>query len=58
MLSDAGFRNVHTSVRGFNVEETPISMWIADNTQMLDRATVRDRIGRIGGWYVVGVGQR
>jgi len=58
MLADAGFLDVHTFVRGFNVEDTPISNWLAHNTQMLNSPAVLDRIGRIGGWYVIGVGQR
>lgn len=58
MLLDAGFVHVDTSVRGFNVDDTPISAWIASNTRLLDSAGVRDWIGRVGGWYVVGVGHR
>jgi ubiquinone/menaquinone biosynthesis C-methylase UbiE len=58
MLTDAGLVDVHTSVRGFNVEETPISAWIAHNTHLLGSARAREWIGRIAGWYVAGVGQR
>jgi ubiquinone/menaquinone biosynthesis C-methylase UbiE len=58
MLVDVGLVGVQANVRGFNVEETPISLWLARHTHLLDSARVRDRIGRIGGWYVVGVGQR
>lgn len=58
VLAAAGFVGVQTSVRGFNVEETPFSMWIAQHTHLLDSPTMRDRIGRIGGWYVVGVAHR
>jgi SAM-dependent methyltransferase len=58
MLLSAGFLDVHTSVHGFSVEDTPISTWLARNTRLLDSPAVRERIGRIGGWYVVGVGQR
>jgi ubiquinone/menaquinone biosynthesis C-methylase UbiE len=58
MLIEAGFLDVRTCVRGFNIEETPISMLIARTTHLLDSPEVRQRIGRIGGWYVVGVGQR
>ena len=58
MLIEAGFVNVHAGARGFNVEETPISLWLARNTNMLDSANARARLARIGGWYVVGVGQR
>lgn len=58
MLTDAGFTDVRTCVRGFNAEDTPISTWVSRHTRLLDSPAVRDRIGRIGGWYVVGVGQR
>jgi ubiquinone/menaquinone biosynthesis C-methylase UbiE len=58
MLRDAGFADVRTSVRGFNVEDNPISMWIARHTRLLDSVAVRDRIGRIAGWYVVGIARR
>jgi ubiquinone/menaquinone biosynthesis C-methylase UbiE len=58
MLAGAGFADVHTCVRGFNAEDTPISMLIARFTHLLDSPEVRQRIGRIGGWYVVGVGRR
>jgi ubiquinone/menaquinone biosynthesis C-methylase UbiE len=58
MLSNAGFTNVRTMVRGFNVEDTPISTWLSCRTRLLDSLATRERIGRIGGWYVVGVAQR
>lgn len=58
MLTDAGFTDVQTSVRGFNAEETPFSHLLASHTHLLDSPNVRDRVGRIAGWYVVGVGQR
>jgi ubiquinone/menaquinone biosynthesis C-methylase UbiE len=58
MLVDAGFVEVRTSVRGFNVEDTPISTWLSRHTRLLDSHEARERIGRVGGWYVVGVAQR
>ncbi len=58
MLLDAGLVAVHTCVRGFDIGDTPISAWIAHHTSLLDSVSARERIGRIGGWYVVGVGQR
>ncbi|HEV2975270.1 MAG TPA: methyltransferase domain-containing protein [Solirubrobacteraceae bacterium] len=58
MLIDAGFVDVRTSIWGFDVEDTPISTWLARHTHLLDSAEVRERIGRIGGWYVLGVGRR
>lgn len=58
MFLDAGFSDVRTSVRGFNAEETPISLWLARHTSLLDDPSVRERVGRIAGWYVVGIGRR
>jgi ubiquinone/menaquinone biosynthesis C-methylase UbiE len=58
MLLDAGFTTARTRVHGFNAEETPISLWLARHTSLLDSPAVREWIGRVGGWYVVGVGQR
>jgi ubiquinone/menaquinone biosynthesis C-methylase UbiE len=58
LLADAGFIGVRTSMWGFNVTDTPISAWLARRTRLLDSPTARERIGRIGGWYVVGLGRR
>lgn len=58
MLAAAGLVNARTSTRGFNAEDTPISTWLSRRTRILDSPNVRDRIGRIGGWYVIGVAQR
>ena len=58
MLLDAGFVDARTSLRGFNIEDTPISMWVARHTHLLNSVEVRDRLGRTGGWYVVGVARR
>jgi ubiquinone/menaquinone biosynthesis C-methylase UbiE len=58
MLAAAGFVNARTSIRGFNPQDTPISTWLSRRTHLLDNPDVRDRIGRIGGWYVIGIAQR
>jgi ubiquinone/menaquinone biosynthesis C-methylase UbiE len=58
MLTDAGFTAVRTAVHGFDVEDTPISTWLASRTRLLDDPALRERIGRIGGWYVVGAARR
>lgn len=58
MLADASFVGVTACTRGFNVEDTPISVWLARHTRMLDGLDVRERMGRIAGWYVIGVGHR
>jgi ubiquinone/menaquinone biosynthesis C-methylase UbiE len=58
MLRDAGFAHVHTRVRGFNVNDDPLSATLARHTGLLDSPGVRELLGRIGGWYVIGVGDR
>jgi ubiquinone/menaquinone biosynthesis C-methylase UbiE len=58
MLRSAGFTGVHTAVGGFNVEDTPVSALIARHTRLLDSRVVLDRLGSIGGWYVLGIGRR
>lgn len=58
LLQDAGFRDVHTKVGVFNTIDTPISDLIARHTKLLESARVREWIGQIGGWYVMGVGHR
>ncbi|HTA32089.1 MAG TPA: methyltransferase domain-containing protein [Solirubrobacteraceae bacterium] len=58
MLTSAGFTNVRTSIRGFNTEETPFSQLLASHSHLLDSPSVRGRIGRIAGWYVIGFGRR
>jgi ubiquinone/menaquinone biosynthesis C-methylase UbiE len=58
MLLTAGFTNVHTALRHFNVEDTPPTAWAARRIQRLRSPAVLDRIGRIGGWYVIGYGTR
>ncbi|HSZ15134.1 MAG TPA: class I SAM-dependent methyltransferase [Solirubrobacteraceae bacterium] len=58
MLRDAGFVDVRTTVRHFNVDDTPLTAWAARKVQGLGAQAVLDRIGRIGGWYVIGYGSR
>jgi ubiquinone/menaquinone biosynthesis C-methylase UbiE len=58
MLADAGLVAVGTSVWGFDVEDTPLSTWLGRHTRLLDSPRVRERIGRIGGWYVIGSARR
>jgi ubiquinone/menaquinone biosynthesis C-methylase UbiE len=57
MLRRAGFTEVSTEVRHFNVTDTVVTAALARRGALRRRAT-RDRIGRIGGWYVVGRGRR
>jgi ubiquinone/menaquinone biosynthesis C-methylase UbiE len=57
MLRDAGFAEVSTEVRHFNTSDTFITASLALRGRLRRRSTL-DRIGRIGGWYVVGRGRR
>lgn len=58
MMADAGFTRASTSVGGFNVEDTPLSMMLARYTRLLDDRRILDFLGRTGGWYVLATGQR
>jgi len=58
LLAAAGFVDVHTTVRHFNVEDTPPTAWAARHIRALRSPAVLDRIGRIGGWYLIGYGTR
>jgi ubiquinone/menaquinone biosynthesis C-methylase UbiE len=58
ILGQAGFEAVATRVGVFNTIDTPISDLLARRTHLLDSARVLDRIGRLGGWYVLGIGRR
>ena len=58
LMRQAGFSEVRTSVGVFNTIDTPISDMLARHTGLLDSPRVRERIGRIGGWYVMTQGRR
>jgi ubiquinone/menaquinone biosynthesis C-methylase UbiE len=58
MLDTAGFTAVTTHVRHFQPSDTPITSVLKGRLKALDRPDVLDRIGRIGGWYIVGIGRR
>lgn len=58
MLADAGFVHAWTRVGGFNTIDTPITDLLARRTRLLDSRRTRDRLGRVGGWYVMGIGRR
>src|SRR5262249_20242175 len=53
MLREAGFAEVSTRVRHFNPSDTPITHVLQGHLRALDDPAVLDRLGRIGGWYVV-----
>jgi ubiquinone/menaquinone biosynthesis C-methylase UbiE len=56
LLESAGFGDVTTSVRHFNARDTPVTAALEKRLRLLHDPQVLDRIGRIGGWYVVGRG--
>lgn len=56
LLTSARFVDVTTTVRHFNASDTPITNVLQRWLTALHDPQVRDRIGRIGGWYVVGRG--
>jgi ubiquinone/menaquinone biosynthesis C-methylase UbiE len=58
MLRQAGFTRVEARVRHFNVSDTPITSILHGRLRALENPRVLDRIGRIGGWYVIGRGVR
>ncbi len=58
MMREAGFEQVSTSVGVFNSVDTPITDVLARRTRLLDSPAVRERIGRIAGWYVMARGLR
>jgi ubiquinone/menaquinone biosynthesis C-methylase UbiE len=58
LLHEAGFERVETSVRHFGVTDTWPTAHLARVVPALRNQKLLDRIGRIGGWYVIGRGRR
>lgn len=58
MLQAAGFEGVRTAVRHFQPTDTPVTYVLRRFVRKLEDPRVLERIGRIGGWYVVGTGTR
>ncbi len=56
MLEEAGFAGVSTAVRHFQPTDTPVTHVLRRYVRKLEDPRVLDRIGRIGGWYVVARG--
>jgi ubiquinone/menaquinone biosynthesis C-methylase UbiE len=56
MMRAAGFTGVRSAVRHFQPTDTPITYVLRRFVRKLEDPSVLDRIGRIGGWYVVGTG--
>ena len=55
-LVAAGFSGVTTTVRHFRPSDTPMTAVLAGRLRAMEDPAVLDRIGRIGGWYVVARG--
>jgi ubiquinone/menaquinone biosynthesis C-methylase UbiE len=58
MMQNAGFVSVSTSIDGFNTVDTPISDVLSRRTHWLDDPGRIERLGRLGGWYVLGFGRK
>lgn len=58
LMRAAGFENVDTSVRHFQPTDTPVTYVLRRFVKALESPRVLDRIGRVGGWYVVARGTR
>lgn len=58
LMRDAGFVVPRTRIGVFNTIDTPISDVLARRTHLLDSPRVREWIGHLAGWYVLGVGRR
>jgi ubiquinone/menaquinone biosynthesis C-methylase UbiE len=58
IMRGAGFDEVSTTVRHYLATDTSITARLAPRVAALRDSAVLDRLGRIGGWYVVGRGQR
>lgn len=58
MLTDAGFVEVHTEVRHFNQSDTFVTDILGRRIDAVNDPRFRDRLGRLGGWYVIGYGRR
>jgi ubiquinone/menaquinone biosynthesis C-methylase UbiE len=58
MMTKAGFADVSTGVRHFALANTFLTGWMAGRIRAAENPQLLDRIGRVGGWYVVARGQR
>ena len=57
-LAEAGFAGVDIAVRHFQPTDTPVTYVLRRWVKPLENPAVLDRIGRIGGWYVVATGTK
>jgi ubiquinone/menaquinone biosynthesis C-methylase UbiE len=58
LMRQVGFVQVTTSVRHFQPTDTPVTYVLRRWIKVLESPRVLDRIGRIGGWYVIARGTR
>ena len=58
LLRTAGFDRATTAVRHFHPSDTPVTAVLSSRLKRLNDPDVLDRIGRIGGWYVIATGRK
>ena len=58
MLERAGFVDVRTEVRHFHANDAFIYALLSPRIAKLRESAVLDRVGRLAGWYVTGIGRR
>ena len=58
LLREAGFERVSSSVRHYNVSDTPVTNLLARVLPALRKRSVLDQLGRLGGWYLIASGFR
>jgi len=58
MLERAGFVDVRTEIHHLQIEDAFIYSMLARRIPKLRERAVLDRVGRVAGWYVIGIGRR
>jgi ubiquinone/menaquinone biosynthesis C-methylase UbiE len=58
LMSEAGFADVSTTVRHYNVSDTFVTHILASRISALRDPKLLDRLGRAAGWYVIARGVR
>jgi ubiquinone/menaquinone biosynthesis C-methylase UbiE len=57
LMREAGFREIHVHVYHFNYTDTPVTAVLGRVFGMMRNPQLLNRIGRVGGWYVVARGR-
>jgi hypothetical protein len=57
LMARAGFVDVDVATRHFHPNDTPITFVLRPLVRALENPRVLDRIGRIGGWYIIATGR-